>query len=377
MSVDKKRKTRMMTLKETKSQGGDTKKGRRERPADAQSPTEEGTDLPSGWELLEREDVHGGTSEDDHLGEGDVKKKTKHQKKSEKKRKEERIRDVEARRKAGYIAPRTGSEFEQMVMSSPNSSYVWIQYMAYLIAQGETERARATAQRAIATISFREQDEKFNVWIAWINAENTYGTEESTEDVFRKAMAQSSQSKILKTVLDVYELTGKLERAHEIAGMLCKYFSDNPESWIRCIRFYLQQGDAEQAKVCYGKSLQALPKRHHVHTSLQAALLEFKFGDPERGRSMMERILQDNPRRNDIWNVYLDQEMKHGEEGRVKALYERCTHLTWPSKKMKAIFKKYLEYAKRIGDEDLVDHVKARAMEYVQRLQNSSMAEDE
>ncbi len=35
---------------------------------------------------------------------------------------------------------------------------------------------------------------------------------------------------------------------------------------------------------------------------------------------------------------------------------------------MKALFKKYLEYAKKHGDEDLEEHVKRRALEYVQRL---------
>ena len=35
---------------------------------------------------------------------------------------------------------------------------------------------------------------------------------------------------------------------------------------------------------------------------------------------------------------------------------------------MKALFKKYLEYAKKHRDEELVEHVKARALEYVQRL---------
>jgi rRNA biogenesis protein RRP5 len=283
--------------------------------------------LPSGWELLDRE---AGASRPLDLGDtqavdGEA-KKTKHQKKSEKKRKEEGIRDLESRRKAGLIAPRTAPEFEQMIMSSPNSSYVWIQFMAYLIAQGELEKARATAQRAVKTITFREQDEKFNVYMAWLNAEIAYGNEESTDEVFKMAMSLSSQSKVLKTALDIFELAGKTARAQHVAKTLCKLYGDAPESWIRVIRFYLKQGDANQANVHYGKSLQALHPRHHVHMATQAALLEFKLGDPERGRSIMERVLMDNPKRLDLWNVYLDQEVKHGESQRTRALYG--TYLT-------------------------------------------------
>ena len=326
----------------------------------------------SGWEQLDED-----TNEHDmeHLSDNKAGNNlavkhglSKNQKKSLKKKKEEQIKDIEARRKAGLIAPTNAAEFEQMVMSSPNSSYVWIQYMAYLIAQGEIERSRSTAQRALSTISFRDQDEKFNIWIALINIENVYGNGDTTDEVLQKAMAQCSQSKLLKTALDIFEQTGKVDKAEKVAGTLCKYFSDNPESWIRVIRFWLRQGDSEQAQSVFDRSMQALPVRHHVHMASQAALLEFKIGDSEKGRTIMERVLQDNPKRTDLWSVYLDQEVAHGDQHRARALFERCIHLSLAPKKMKFLFKKYLDYEKKHGDEDHIESVKRKAMEYVERL---------
>ena len=41
------------------------------------------------------------------------------------------------------------------VMGSPNSSYVWIQFMAHLVTLGQLDAARAVAERALATINFR------------------------------------------------------------------------------------------------------------------------------------------------------------------------------------------------------------------------------
>ena len=41
------------------------------------------------------------------------------------------------------------------VLASPDSSYVWIQYMAFYLSLGEVSKARSIAERALQTISFR------------------------------------------------------------------------------------------------------------------------------------------------------------------------------------------------------------------------------
>lgn len=50
-----------------------------------------------------------------------------------------------------------------------------------------------------------------------------------------------------------------------------------------------------------------LPKHKHIKFLSQTAILEFKCGNPERGRSLFENILRQNPKRTDLWSVYLDQ----------------------------------------------------------------------
>ncbi|KAK0053509.1 protein RRP5, partial [Biomphalaria pfeifferi] len=63
----------------------------------------------------------------------------------------------------------SSSDFEKLVLQSPDSSVVWIAYMTYLIELGEIENARLVAERAINTILFREEQEKMNVWMAYLN----------------------------------------------------------------------------------------------------------------------------------------------------------------------------------------------------------------
>ena len=81
----------------------------------------------------------------------------------------------------------------------------------------------------------------------------------------------------------------------------------------------------------------------------------------------MEGVLRSYPRRLDLWSVYLDREIAAGDENRVRALFERVTHLELPPKKAKFLFRRYLEWERGRGDEAGAERVKRRAMEYVER----------
>lgn len=43
--------------------------------------------------------------------------------------------------------PKSEEEFEKLVRSSPNSSYVWINYMAFMLDVADVEKARSIAER--------------------------------------------------------------------------------------------------------------------------------------------------------------------------------------------------------------------------------------
>lgn len=80
---------------------------------------------------------------------------SKHAKKRLKEEREKAIRAAELQRLEGGAAPTSVTEFEQLVMTSPNASYVWVKYLAFLISLGELEKARALADRALSTINYR------------------------------------------------------------------------------------------------------------------------------------------------------------------------------------------------------------------------------
>lgn len=52
--------------------------------------------------------------------------------------------------------PETAEAFEALVAGQPHSSHAWIRYMAFLLTLGDAAAARAVAERALQTISFRQ-----------------------------------------------------------------------------------------------------------------------------------------------------------------------------------------------------------------------------
>ena len=51
--------------------------------------------------------------------------------------------------------PESAEDFDRLLLGSPNNSMLWIQYMAFYLHSAEIDKARAIAERALKTISFR------------------------------------------------------------------------------------------------------------------------------------------------------------------------------------------------------------------------------
>ena len=53
------------------------------------------------------------------------------------------------------LRPQTAASFERLLLGSPDSSLLWLQFMAFHLQATQIEQARAVAERALKTISFR------------------------------------------------------------------------------------------------------------------------------------------------------------------------------------------------------------------------------
>ena len=81
-------------------------------------------------------------------------KTSKRAKKREREAREESVRKAEHSR-LDASSPSSIDDFERLALASPNSSFVWIRYMAFLLNMSEVAKARALAERALTVIDYR------------------------------------------------------------------------------------------------------------------------------------------------------------------------------------------------------------------------------
>lgn len=313
-------------------------------------------------------------SEEDEKPHQATKKKSKKERELEKQKAEKELSRIEQALMDPGRQPESADDFDRLVLSSPNSSILWLQYMAFHLQATEIEKARAVAERALKTISFREEQEKLNVWVALLNLENMYGSQESLTKVFERAVQYNEPLKVFLHLADIYTKSEKFQEAGELYNRMLKRFRQEKAVWIKYGAFLLRRGQAGASHRVLQRALECLPTKEHVDVIAKFAQLEFQLGDAERAKAIFENTLSTYPKRTDIWSVYIDMTIKHGSQKEVRDIFERVIHLSLAPKRMKFFFKRYLDYEKQHGTEKDVQAVKAKALEYVEA--KSSVLDD-
>jgi rRNA biogenesis protein RRP5 len=265
-------------------------------------------------ENLPASDISGSDNEDDAYS----RKKSKRSKKREKREEEARIARKELSLLEGDSAPETSDDYERLILGSPNSSYLWIKYMAFHLQMTEIEKARHVAERALKTINFREPQEKLNIWVGFLNLENSYGSRESLLEVFERAVNYNEPKKVYIQMAQIYERTNKTDLALQLHQVMIKKFKTSSKIWTGYGSFLLKNEKPDDFRQLLQKCVKSLPKRKHVKTITAFAIMEFKHADAERGRTIFEGLLSNYPKRVDIWSIYLDQEIRTGDLERTR-----------------------------------------------------------
>ncbi|PHT82485.1 hypothetical protein T459_15500 [Capsicum annuum] len=220
--------------------------------------------------------------------------------------------------------------------------YTLLQKVPCMEQLKEPHEVQKTAQlMALRTINVREVLEKLNVWVAYFNLENEYGNppEEAVAKVFQRALQYCDPKKVHLALLGMYERTEQHKLTDELLNKMVKKFKHSCKVWLRRVQWLLKQNQDGVQSVA-NRALLSLPPHKDIIFITQTAILEFKCGVPDRGCSLFEKMLREYPKRTDLWSVYLDQ----------------C------SSSLKSI----LSMKKTLGDDERMEAVKRKAVEYVE-----------
>ena len=318
------------------------------------------------WEMAQ-------TQEKGHISDSDkseedtpAKKKTKRQKRAAKRKEEESIYRAEQSLLDPNRQPDSSADFDRLLLANPNSSYLWIQYMAYQLHLADVEGARGVGRRALEGINFRLEEEKLNVWVSLLNLENIYGTPDTLVCLFQEALRENDTETLHFKLAQIYINSNKPELAAGTYRVMTRKYGANPRVWKEFGQLLMQSGKTEEARKLCENALQKLPERFHVEILSKFGQFEFKFGEFERGRTIFETLLSNHPKRTDIWFVYIDTLTKHDTPDHVRLVYERGTHLNLSVNKMKAFYKKYLSFEQSYGSGEDMERVMENAREFVQ-----------
>jgi rRNA biogenesis protein RRP5 len=308
--------------------------------------------------------------------------------KSRKKQTQKRREEQEIFRRETALAdgtadenPETAADFERLIAGDPNSSELWIRYMAFHLSLADVPSARAVAERAFARIEFREEREKLNVWSALLTLELKYGSGSSLQKTIDRACQQNNPKQVYLRVCEMLEnevdvsSPDTVVRADDMFAKMCKKFKSKKKVWISHLQYLLKAARHKEAHDLLARGLKSLPEYKHVETMSKFAQLEFEFGSPERARTVFDGILLKNPKRLDLVFVFADKEIKHGSIEMARAHFEKIANPPGDNalkskltdKQMKSLFKKWYKTEEVHGTPVTQDHVKEAAKAYVTR----------
>merc|ERR1740121_3414920 len=318
----------------------------------------------------------GEAEEDDDEEEGAERKLSKRQKKAKKAAAEEELRQQEVENAEGRWAndPRSVEDFERLLLTQGDTSIVWIRYMAFHLKMSDLERARQVAERAVKHVGFSEAKERFNAWIAYLNLECTFGTEDTADAVFKRASSHNEAKHVHLQLAKIHERNKKPELATKAFESCCRKFAQSKKVWLAFLTFLYGQSDVEGGRKTLPRCLAAVPRKKHPVIVSKAALLEYQHGQAERGQSVFEGLLDSYPKRTDLWSIYIDAHIGAHTPPKaasanlqpVRSLLERCCALRLKAAKMRFFFKKWLGFETRWGDVESQERVRTLAREFVE-----------
>ena len=308
----------------------------------------------------EEEEEEDDDQNDMEVEDEDKKEKRKISSKREKDnlKKEIKIREIERANENNEI--KNVPYYERIILKDHDNSLNWIEYASYILDSLNLVSARQIFERALKVIDIAKINEKLNIWVAYLNLENIYGDEKSFNQILDRAKEVCDKKLLYNHLIQIYMNSKKYEEASEIYKILIKDYFDDLEIWKKYIEFLFQINELKnekeennlmidiiEPKEGLNKSMQVLKKKSHLDIMSWYAQLLYRYNKNEEARNMFDNILKNFPKRKDIWFVYIDKEIKFGNNiDKVRQIFDRMFEIKFKINDLKSIMKKFLEFEK-------------------------------
>lgn len=290
------------------------------------------------------------------------------------------LTEMQIREKENAITTETQSAeyYEKLILSDRNNSLNWISYASYILSNLGANSARQIFKRAIKTIDIANLQDKSNIWIAYINLEHLYGTPETFRTTVEEALEVNEKKPIYTALIKIYLNSNNYKMANEIYLLSLKDYFNDVTLWKQYIKFLFNVNYSDKllnnsneyatCKDGLNRSLQVIGKKQHLDMMVYYSGLLYEYGSCEEARNMFDNIVKGVPKRIDIWMVYVDKEIKYGNNvSKVRQLFDRVFDKDLKEKQLRLVCKKYLEFeSKNAKNEKEIELAKERVNAVIQ-----------
>ncbi|CAD8043733.1 unnamed protein product [Paramecium primaurelia] len=277
------------------------------------------------------------------------------------------------------------AEYEKKILINPNSSVIWIEFVAYAAENEGIESARNIIERALRVINFSNELERLNLWTAYLNLEFNFGSEDNLISVFKRGCQNCDGKKLHIKLINIYRKAEKVDLTVELSRSFVQKYKQSCKSWMEFLQSLMEwqkvhddENPQYSFKDTLNRAMQCLKKTKQVKLLSFYGRLQFQNNQIEEGKTTYETILDKNSTRTDIWSQYLDLVIKYCQPDVVRSIFQKAIHNNKKPRKIKFLFKKQLEYENQYGDSATIQKVKEQAEQWVsQFMQRDAQQEDE
>lgn len=138
------------------------------------------------------------------------------------------------------------------------------------------------ARRALTVISFREEQEKLNVWFALLNLEQLYGSAESQKNVLDEALRCNDPYKVHVHKLNMLVDAGAGVEVEQLANAMLRKYGETEAVWPEVGGAVMRLGKLDFARKVLKRAMSSLPnsKREWENIDHKGSKFKVDFTEP-------------------------------------------------------------------------------------------------